>query len=74
MARFASLAIPPALLVALDGLVRAFLDGVENVLVAGLADFGADVGRRLIHGGLGVGRRGLRTDLTPQQDHAQECG
>jgi hypothetical protein len=74
MAGFASLAVPPALFVALDGLMRALLNRVESIFVASLAHLGADVGRRLIYGGLGVRWRGLRMDLTPQQNHAQECG
>jgi hypothetical protein len=74
MAGLASLAVPSALLIRINGLMRALLYGVKNIFVTGLANLGADIGRRLILGGLVVSGRLLSIGLTPHQGHAQECG
>src|SRR5436189_3009435 len=61
MTGFAGLATPTAFLIRLNDLMRALPDRVEDVFVAGLAHLRADVGRRLIIGGLAaLGWRLLR--------------
>jgi len=41
---FACMVFPASLLIEINGLVRVLLKGVENIFVAALADFGANVG------------------------------
>jgi hypothetical protein len=73
MTGFAGLAVPTALLIRLNDLMRALPDRVEDIFVASLAHLRADVGRRLIVGGLAaVGGRWLRTGLPREQGHAQK--
>ena len=58
MAAFACLGLETPFLIGFHHLMRALLEGIEDILVAHLAGSGADEFRRLVVRGLSLGGRG----------------